>query len=445
MTKFKHIALVLLISFILLLTGCDVKVNIDDPVEDENFVESVRLSALNDVSYEFNQKDFEDSELFIKLSKFAGSIFELGNKNNEEDNYCVSPLSLYMAFSILHYIGDDIVKKEIEELFEMNSEDISASGKLFLKMINESIFDDEVISRLLLTNSIWIDNGEIANQIVLDELAKNYYCYAYKTPFALNNKKANEEIREFIKEKTYGLIDKDFELNDDTIFAIINTLYFKDVWKNGEPLNMALRNFDVNGEKVIKPFIYSNYQDGCVKNNELCSYFYTQTMNKYKIKFIVPNDNYTLEECMTKENINEVNLCQDYESCINIIKTRCVFPAFKVSSFTAYKDILEENGYLPHTFTSYKTNLLKSSFFVSSISHQVELDVNDEGVEAAAVTIIASEKNGGFNPEIIYQDFVINKNFGFIITDENDIVLFVGTIKNPETKVNIENLSIIKD
>lgn len=447
----KTLLLILTLVFVVLLFSCEIKIDlpIDDSEEtSDNFVLSTRMSALNDVFYDYDsEKTYENEELYSKLSLFSSSIFSLCSPYIKEDNYCISPLSIYMAFSILHYIGDENVKKDVQELLMMNEDDINESGKLFLRMLYEKVFEDKLISKLLLTNSIWLDISCEANQIVLDELAKKFYCYAYKTPFYLDNKKANQDIRDFIKEKTNGLIDKDFELRDLTIFAIINTLYFKDMWKQGEVLEMSLRNFYKDNEVLQKVFLYSKYISGKVQKEKDYSFFYTITDSNYKLKLILPNKESSLDECLNSEIINYVNTFNEYENFENKKKemTRCIFPAFKVSSSTPLKDILEENNYLPHAFVNYESSLLKGSFYVSDIKHQVELEVNDEGIEGAAVTIIASEKNGGLICDCIYNDFVINRGFIVLVTDIDDCIMFIGRIENPESDIDINNLIFVKE
>ena len=56
------------------------------------------------------------------------------------------------------------------------------------------------------------------------------------------------------------------------------------------------------------------------------------------------------------------------------------------------------------------------------------LDVNKKGIEGAAVTIIMIEKASALMEKKVYHDFTLNKNFGYILTDPNDVVLFTGQI-----------------
>ena len=60
------------------------------------------------------------------------------------------------------------------------------------------------------------------------------------------------------------------------------------------------------------------------------------------------------------------------------------------------------------------------------------LDVNEKGVEGAAVTVIAMEAAAApdFTPKK-FHDFVLNRAFGFIVTTPDDVVMFAGQVKNP--------------
>ena len=54
-----------------------------------------------------------------------------------------------------------------------------------------------------------------------------------------------------------------------------------------------------------------------------------------------------------------------------------------------------------------------------------------EGIEGAAVTVIAGDGSaapGEEEFEKVYLDFVVDKTFGFIVTDARDVPLFTGII-----------------
>ncbi|MDE6060358.1 MAG: serpin family protein, partial [Clostridia bacterium] len=61
-----------------------------------------------------------------------------------------------------------------------------------------------------------------------------------------------------------------------------------------------------------------------------------------------------------------------------------------------------------------------------NIQHVTDLTVNKKGIEGAAVTVIKGAMSS--RPAEIKLDFVIDKAFGFIITDRDNVTLFSGVV-----------------
>ena len=70
--------------------------------------------------------------------------------------------------------------------------------------------------------------------------------------------------------------------------------------------------------------------------------------------------------------------------------------------------------------------------YADQVKHVAKLDVTKEGIEGAAVTIISNKATSPApRPyEKVYQDFLIDRPFGFILTDVYGTTLFSGVIKN---------------
>ena len=393
--------------------------------------------ALNSVSYEittaYNKKTL-DNEFINRLNNAQAKMYELFSEE-EKENYCVSPISIYMALSLLDFVGDEKVKEDISSLLGLSEEDILMTKELFDFLVRENrVFtgkgeERKVVGLLDMTNSIWVDNDITPEEETLNALAEKFYCYAYKTPFSSDIVKANKDIRVFIKDKTRGLIDKDFDLDSDTIFALINTLYFKDNWNDeGNDLLVENKEFYTKDGKITCEYLLAPYIGGQVYSDELSESFYTETTSKFRIVFVMPKDNVSIKEVMNGNHINIIN--SKIFNTDGDVATRLIFPRFKVECETKVKDILEKKGYLSQTFACFKSNLIEDPLFVSDIKHNVSLNVDKKGIEGAAVTIIAMDKNSGplFAKE--YQDFIINKEFGFYVMIDN-VILFMGQITNP--------------
>ena len=387
---------------------------------------------LNKVEYEQNNDVyFNDAAFLSKLAAFSADIYELSAKE-QTGNYSLSPVSIYMALAVLNAVGDEGIKSDIRTLFGMTDEDIAKTGDLFLSLLTEKTEDGKTITAFDLNNSIWLNKGTEANQSVLDKIAKDLFVNAFRTPFKEDNKKANEDIRKFIKEKTKGLIDEDFDLSPSTLFAIINTLYLKDIWNEEDGLAVSKGTFYENGAGVQKDFLYADYVPGEAGETAVSNFFYARTLSGYKVKFIVPKENKTVASVMTKENISAVNAASfKAENGGKKHYTRCIFPKFKTENETDLKKVLEGGGYLPNAFNNFNSELVRGDLVVSDIKHRVALTVDEKGVEGAAVTVIAVKENAIFEPERVFHDFTVDKEFGFLITDINDVILFAGQIVKP--------------
>ena len=394
--------------------------------------------SLNDVIYDEKGSGeyVSDAEYLSALNGFSADVFSI-SAEDQTGNYVMSPLSAYFALSMLYDIADRTVKTEIETLFGMTADQIALTGKLFLSLVNERVADGKQISKLNLTNSVWLSERALPNKPALNRLAEELFCHAYKAPFSSDNKAANNAIREFIKKQTKGLIDKDFDLSPQTLFALINTLYFKDVWLVGGDLASARKDFYADGNTVVTDFLTGQYFDGQTTENDVCEFFYTETYCGYKLKLILPKDEKTLEDVCSAENLAFVNGYKSYisEDAESRHITRCIFPAFKITADTKLKDILENNGYLATAFSAFMNDLTGTEIAVSDIKHTATLNVDKTGIEGAAVTIIETkETSAGPQKPPVYHDFIVNRPFAFTVTTKNNVVLFTGIVKDPAVR-----------
>lgn len=408
--------------------------NLDDPIGELNG----EATALNTVSAPTGDVySFSDKNMLKKLSEFSNKLYQM-SAENENENYAMSPVSVYMALSMLYSIGDEGVKNDIAQLTKMNDADIAKTGELFnyLSRQYKDYFSDDIIAQLNLTNSIWINNGTETDAATLKALADNFYCNAFETPFGTNNQAANQAVRDFIKKNTNGLIDQDFKLSDATLFALINTLYFKDGWEDNE-LDTEQRQFKLPNGNVNTDFLVGKYFDGQVQETDCSRYFYTETSHGYKVKFILPKEGYTIKQAMSADNLNIVNQDDDFDAYDEVNNkthlTRCIFPKFEIQSDTALKTILENNNSLQNAFEEFNSPLYKeNSLMVSDIKHKVVFKVDNKGVEGAAVTVIPMSPTSCDPGSLEHHDFVLDSAFGFIVTDSHDVVLFEGQVTNPK-------------
>ncbi len=69
----------------------------------------------------------------------------------------------------------------------------------------------------------------------------------------------------------------------------------------------------------------------------------------------------------------------------------------------------------------------------NEVIHKSKIDVNSKDVEGAAYTAFntyGGEPSSPENYEEVYHDYIVDKAFGFVITDSYGTVLFSGVVNS---------------
>ncbi len=279
-------------------------------------------------------------------AKFASAVYDDAQK---EENFAVSPVSVYMALSLAAECAAGETREEILSALGVPYDTLQSEfSNYYRSLIAEYEHDNKVTARVSLGNSIWIDERATAKEDCTQTLAEKYFCYSYAADFHGDNENANRAVRSFVKDQTYGLIDQDFALSSATMFALINTLYLKDIWNvEGDDLSFTEQTYDFtqkNGEVKQTKLLQGYYVSGRVYETETFRHFYTKTHHGYRIKFLLPKQGYTLDDIFTQENLALVNSLTDYHAYDEdneiYYSTRCLFPEFKAEYNNDIKEIL---------------------------------------------------------------------------------------------------------
>ena len=257
------------------------------------------------------------SDITKSAESFAADFAALAYKQyTGKENFAVSPISVYMALSLAAQCSAGETQSEILSVLGVSYDSLLSGFSDYYRSIiadytERNEYNKEIqTGKITLNNSVWLDSNTMPKQQCIETLADKFFCFSYQAPFADDNVSANQAVRRFVKDNTNGLIDRDFELSEETVFALINILYLKDLWNTqGQDLSLTDNSYDfiqvdgsVKNTKLLRG--YSN--SGQVVERESFSTFFTRTANGNKIDFILPKDGYTVDDVFTAENIKEV-------------------------------------------------------------------------------------------------------------------------------------------
>lgn len=409
----KNLATLMLISLLLLVTGCGKE------------SDSVSLNSSNDV--EFGKKDYkkiasQNNELGFKLLAEAN---EDGN-----GNVFISPISLYMALSMLYNGAEGKTKEEIAKVLHVEGMDVNELNRANASL-RSKLQNDSTQIQLNVANSIWIND----NFHFRSAFAKNNsnYFNAKIEEIDMNDQDSPKRINDWGKKSTNGKIDKivDEPLNRDVVAMLINAIYFKGDW-----------TYPFDKEQTQKQSFY--LKDGTTKDvplmvlNEKLAYFEHEKFQAVSLpygdetlsmKVLLPKENSSLQEL---EGMFTMDNWKQWNSALHKKNGTILLPTFQLEYEALLNDILVNLGMA--TAFAHNANFSKmieemNSLAISEVKQKTFIDVNEEGTEAAAITSVAIAETSA-PADSFYMK--VNRPFVIVITDnQTDTILFMGSIANP--------------
>ena len=183
----------------------------------------------------FSKRTFSQSinELSRSTNRFAFSLYEkvIEKKNS---NIFFSPIGLSTAFAQVYIGSKNKTKDEIANLFGFNNSLVEFPNE-FLVFSNQ-LFSPEANStiELLNANSVWVNN----KFELKPEFAKSLKDNFNSKVFTLDVSKPSEcadQVNAWVKNSTSDKINtiiSEKNIEPETVFLLLNSLYFKDKWLN---------------------------------------------------------------------------------------------------------------------------------------------------------------------------------------------------------------------
>ena len=387
-------------------------------------------------------------EAFVdKLAAFSARLTDavVDRYGDNDDNIVISPVSVYMALALAVECTEGETRDEILSAVGVSYEEVEGFTAYLYAFLNrdftyENPFGQEkVLAKEEISNSFWAAKGLSLKDSGVMKLADDYNCDLYRVDFASGE--ARRAIGDYIKDKTHGLCDGDVEFTPETIIALINTFYLKEVWnREGDELSLTDDVYDFrcsDGEMEKTRLLMGYYQGGRVYDGEGYSVFYTKTNHGFSIKFILPDEGKSVSEVFTAENIYAVASLDDFggvdDENERMYFTRTFFPEYEADFDDDIRAALGSLG-ISALFDRSAADfggITDMPAYCSGVIHQCELEVSRKGIEGAAVTILAVDGTAGDRRdeyERIYSDFIVDRAFGFVITDSYGAVVFSGIV-----------------
>lgn len=355
----------------------------------------------------------------------------LSNSNNENKLY--SPLNVYMALAMLAEVTEGESRQQILDL--LGADSIEALRKQANSVWNANYNDDGAVTSVL-ASSLWLNKNVTFNKNTLKTLTENYYASSYQGE--MGSAKFNEALQEWLNQQTGGLLQEqipNIEMTPETIMTIATTIYYQAKWEaEFQESATQQRVFHSPTGDIACDFMNRTETYGTYYWGKKFSAVSKQLEMSGNMWFILPDEGVSIDELLAdSEALSFMADGYDWENQTTI-KVNLFVPKFDACSDTDLKEGLQHLGVTDcfddsvSDFSPLSDNL-DVPVYLSKVQHGVRVAIDEEGVTAAAYTVLPM--NGSAMPPDDEIDFVLDRPFIFVVTGEDGLPLFAGVINQP--------------
>ena len=280
---------------------------------------------------------------------------------------------------------------------------------------------------LAIANSIWLRNTfEEVNPDFLDRNDRFFGAEIASLDF--DDPQTLDTINQWVDTNTQGKIKKILsEIKEHEVMFLINAIYFKGGWKgkfDASKTQTGVFHLLDGGEKQVPMMFHTcNYSYLWEESFRAVGLPYGE--GRMSMYIFLPDPSSDLDEFL--EDLNAAN----WESWLSRfgeeLDLRLMMPRFKLEYQVLLNDALIALG-MEIAFIPLRANLtgIAPLLFIEKVIHKTFLEVNEEGTEAAAVTLVSPPPASSPGP------FIVNRPFFFAIHDNwTNTILFMGIIVEP--------------
>lgn len=285
---------------------------------------------------------------------------------------------------------------------------------------------------LAVANRLWAQTGMEILDAFREIAEQSYGAGVEQTDFASAPEKARKAINDWCEKMTRGKIKAPLPkgvIRPDTRLVLANAIYFKGKWESRfEKKDTRDRPFHLaGGEEIEAPTMWQREDFDYGKFEGLSVLSMDYEGGDLSLVALLPDDRdglAALEDKLTMENL------ETWLGGLGKKEVDVFFPRFKMDYGLELRDMLSKMG-MPGAFAGaadFSGMTGKTDLFISSVIHKAMIELNEEGTEAAAVTVVTMSRESV--PRRTY--FRADHPFIYMIRDKKTgCILFMGRVTDP--------------
>lgn len=349
--------------------------------------------------------------------------------NSADGNAVYSPLNVYMALAMLAETAGGNSRAQILGLLGASGiEELRAQANALWR----SNYRDDGAVTSLMANSLWLNEEVSFNKDTLKTLAEEYFASSFSG--RMGDPAFDSALQEWINENTGGLLKEQasgLHMDAQTIITLASTIYYRGKWMSQfEPSATKKDNFNLPGGGTLECDFMHKGAAGDYYWSDNFAAVALEVEESGSMWLILPDEGVTPADLLESGEATDFLLGRKAANSKHLIVNMSV-PKFDVSSKMELVPGLKQLG-VTDVFDGALadfTPLDAEGGSVTNVEHAARVKIDEEGLEAAAYTVIM--RCGAAMPPDEEVDFTLDRPFLFAITGEDGLPLFVGVVNRP--------------
>lgn len=374
--------------------------------------------------------EYGKDKAYSAINQFTLKSMKTFLSGRAKVNKVYSPINIYLMLGML---AESTAGNSREQLLSLAGVDSIEDMRTLSKALWNRLYFEEYGSKCVLGASMWLDESYTGkyHKDTMNRLANEYYAASFMGE--MGSKEYNELFQRWMNSMTGGMLEnsiKSLELRRETLMALASTIYFVEQW--GKPFDEGqtkdLTFHAAGGDKTV-PFMHED-KNGMYYRGEkfiaVCKW-----MMHTQMWLILPNEGVSVDELMDDPDLADLMSKSSYE--LDRILIHLNVPKFDISDDPDLIKALQELG-VTDIFDPEAADfspLLDTEAYVQEANHSVRVQMDEEGVKAAALTEVVTAM-GMDIPKEEEITVTFDRPFLFLVQSNlGELPLFAGVVENP--------------
>ncbi len=363
-------------------------------------------------------------------------------------SFIFSPLSITYVLGMVNDAATGETEKELEQTLGFHEGGIKAVNEYCKKLIDGLPKVDERV-KLNIANAIFLNKNYTLKSQFGQDMQTYYDAKAEALDFS--SPQTLSLINSWCSDKTNGMIPTILdEVNPNMMSYLLNAIYFKADWASKfDQNNTREETFAKENGSTELPMMHQNVLIQYLNNDIFSAVKIPYGSGLWNMMVLLPEEGKTTDDVINHFatcglsgveglicQITEDNIATMKKNYFSPYEVDLKLPRFETSSDTDKLGIegglvgLMKNMGINLAFDSYFAeipNMCEVPVYIAMMRQKAKIKVNEEGSEAAAVTVAGMIENSAMPMEYPKATFHANRPFVYVIQEASSgVILFIG-------------------